>query len=132
MCSVHNVYTMNRCALLGTELCRLATADSCTFAIARTKTIVVVNLISHKQPYRNSLHSRNKLVFKAVCLLQRCLNLLYTCQRLEAWLSCYVEFHHGNTSLNLVTAAPNLIKALYNLFRRPQLQTKSFPIPYFN
>ena len=40
--------------------------------------------------------------------------------------------HDGNASLNLVTAAPDLIKALHNLFRRPQLQTKSFLIPYFN
>ena len=32
---------------------------------ARTKTTVVVNLISHKQLCRNSLHSRNKVVFKA-------------------------------------------------------------------
>ena len=58
--------------------------------------------------------------------------LQVTCQRLEAWLSCYVECHHGNASLNQVTTTPNLIKALHNLFRRPQLQTKSFPIPYFN
>ena len=58
--------------------------------------------------------------------------LLVTCQRLEAWLSCYVECHHGNASLNQVTTTLNLIKALYNLFKRPQLQTKSFPIPYFN
>ena len=35
----------------------LITADSGTFAIARTKTTVVVNLISHKQLCRNSLHS---------------------------------------------------------------------------
>ena len=55
MYSVHNVYTMNTCALLGTELAG------------------------------------------------------YTCQRLEAWLSCYVECHHGNASINLVTAAPNLM-----------------------
>ena len=51
-----------------------------------------------------------------------------TCQRLEACLSCCVECHHGNASLNQVTTTPNLIKALNNLFRRPQLQTKSFPI----
>ena len=50
--------------------------------------------------------------------------LQVTCQRLEAWLSCYVECHHGNASLNQVsTTTPNLIKALHNLFRRPQLQT---------
>ena len=30
--------------------------------------------------------------------------------------------------LNLVTAAPNLIKTLHNLFIGPQLQTKYFPI----
>ena len=56
--------------------------------------------------------------------------LQVTCQRLEAWLSCG-ECHHGNASLDLVTAALNLIKTLLNLFRRPQLQIKSFPIPYF-
>ena len=49
---------------------------------------------------------------------------------LDETLSCYVECHHGNVSSNLVIATPNLIKALYILFRRPQLQTKSFPIPY--
>ena len=58
--------------------------------------------------------------------------LQVTCQSLEAWLSCYVECHHGSASLNQVTTTPNLIKALHNLFRRPQVQTKSFPIPYFN
>ena len=56
--------------------------------------------------------------------------LQVTCQRLhvEAWLSYYVEYHHGHASLNQVTTTLNLIKALHNLFRRPQLQTKSFPI----
>ena len=39
-----------------------ATADSCTYATARIKTIVVDNLISHKQLCRNSLHSRDKVV----------------------------------------------------------------------
>ena len=39
-----------------------ATADSCTYATSRIKTIVVVNLISHKQLCRNSLHSRDKVV----------------------------------------------------------------------
>ena len=58
--------------------------------------------------------------------------LQVTCQRLEAWLSCCGECHHGYASLNPVTAAPNLIKTLHNLFRSPQLQTKSFPIPYFH
>ena len=29
--------------------------------------------------------------------------LQVTCQRLEAWLTCYVECHHGNASLNQVT-----------------------------
>ena len=48
----------------------------CNRKTARTKTIVVANLISHKQLCRNSLHSSNKVVFKATCLLQRCLNLL--------------------------------------------------------
>ena len=55
----------------------------CNRKIARTKTIVVVNLISHKQLCRNSLHSRSKVVFKAACLLQRCLNLLYVRKRLS-------------------------------------------------
>ena len=46
----------------------------CNRKTARTKTIVVV---SHKQLCMNSLHGRNKVGFKAACLLQRCLNLLY-------------------------------------------------------
>ena len=58
--------------------------------------------------------------------------LQVTFRRLGAWLSCCGECRHGYTFLNLVTAAPNLIKTLYNIFRRPQLQTKSFPIPYFH
>ena len=62
--------------------------------------------------------------------IYRALQVIY--QRLEAWLSCYVERHYGSASLNQVTTTPNLIKALHNLFRRPQLQTKSFLIPYFN
>ena len=33
---------------------------------ARTTTIVVVNLLSHKQLCGNSLHSRNMIVFKVV------------------------------------------------------------------
>ena len=28
VCSVHNVYTMNTCALLGTELCRLYLSEA--------------------------------------------------------------------------------------------------------
>ena len=36
-------------------------------------------------------------------------------------LSSCGEDHHGNASLNLVTTAPNLIRALHNPFRRPQL-----------
>ena len=44
---------------------------------ARTKTIVVVNLISHEQLCRNSLHSRNKVVFKAACLLYTIIKLIY-------------------------------------------------------
>ena len=58
--------------------------------------------------------------------------LQVTCQRLEGWLSCYGDCHHGNAFQNLVTATPNVIKILNNLFMRPQLQTKSFPIPYFH
>ena len=54
--------------------------------------------------------------------------LQVTCQRLEAWMSSCGEYHHGNASLNLFTAAPNLIKVLQNLIRRPHVQTKSFPI----
>ena len=50
----------------------------CNRKTARTKTTVVVYLISHKQLCRNSLHSMNKVFFKAACLLQRCLNLLYS------------------------------------------------------
>ena len=38
--------------------------------------------------------------------------LQVTCQRLEAWLSCCGECHHGYASLNLVTAAPNLRETL--------------------
>ena len=57
--------------------------------------------------------------------------LLVTCQGLEAWLSCYVECHRGNASLNQVTTTPNLIKALHNLFKRPQLQAKSFSYSLF-
>ena len=53
--------------------------------------------------------------------------LQVTYQRLEAWMSSRGEYHHGNASLNLFTAAPNLIKVLHNLVRRPHLQTKSFP-----
>ena len=49
----------------------------CNRKVARTKTIVVVNLISHKQLCRNSLHSRNKVVFNGAGLLQSCLNSLY-------------------------------------------------------
>ena len=52
-------------------------------------------------------------------------------QMLGAWLSCCGrgDCHHGNAFLNLVTAAPNLIKTLRNLFMRPQLQTYSlFPL----
>ena len=49
-------------------------ADSYTFAIEkllyRTKAIVVVSLVSHKQLCRNSLHSRNKVVFKVANPLQ--------------------------------------------------------------
>ena len=41
--------------------------------------MVVVHLISYKQLCRNSLHSTDKVVFKAACLLQKCLNLLYSC-----------------------------------------------------
>ena len=40
----------------------------CNRKIARTKTVVVVNLISQEQLCRNSLHCRNKVVFKAACL----------------------------------------------------------------
>ena len=61
--SLH-IWYLFRCSLF-------ATADSCTFAIDRTKITVVVNLISHMQLFRNSLHSRHKVVFKAACLLQR-------------------------------------------------------------
>ena len=39
------------------------------------------------------------------------------------------EYHNGNASLNLATAAPNLMNTL---LRRPQLQTKSFLISCFN
>ena len=46
----------------------------CNRKSARTKTTVAVNLISLWQQCRNSLH---KVVVKAACLLQRCLNLLY-------------------------------------------------------
>ena len=79
--------------------------------------------------------SVNNVYTMIICALlgtELCKLYLSECQRLETWLSCYVECHHGNASLNVGTAAPNLIKALHNLFRRPQLQTKSFPIPYFN
>ena len=48
------------------------------------------------------------------------------------WMSSGGEYHHGNASLNLFTAAPNLITVLHNPVRRPHLQTKSFPIPYFH
>ena len=43
----------------------------CNRKTARTKPIVVVNLISHKQLCRNNLHSRNKVVFKADCLFAK-------------------------------------------------------------
>ena len=52
--------------------------------------------------------------------------------RLEACMSSCGEYHHGNASLNLLTAAQNPIKVLHNLVRRPHLQTQSFPIPYFH
>ena len=58
--------------------------------------------------------------------------LQVTCQRLESWMSSNGKYRHGNASLNLFTAAPNLITVLYNPFRRPHLQTKSSPIPYFH
>ena len=44
----------------------------CNRKSARTKTIVVVHLISHKQQFTQ----QDKVVFKAASLLQRCLNLL--------------------------------------------------------
>ena len=44
----------------------------------------------------------------------------------RARMGSFGEYHHGNASQNLFTAAPNLIKVVQNLVRRPQLQTKSF------
>ena len=38
---------------------------------AKTKTTVVVNLINHKQLFRNSLHNSNKEVYKAASLLAK-------------------------------------------------------------
>ena len=55
--------------------------------------------------------------------------LQVTCQRLEAWMSSYGENHHASASLNLFTAAPNLIKVLHNLVRRPHLQPSLFLFP---
>ena len=58
----------------------MCTADSSTLqlkAATRTKTMGVVNSISHRQLYRNSLCS-TRMVFKVVWLLQGCLNLLYS------------------------------------------------------
>ena len=55
--------------------------------------------------------------------------LQVTCLRLGAKLSYFGGYHHGNAFQNLVTTAPNLIRTLHNLFRRLQLQTKSFLSP---
>ena len=66
-----------------------------------------------------SAHMHTKAIPYKAKLLYRALQV--TCQGLEAWLSCFVECHHGNASLNQVTTTPNLIKTLYNLFRWPQL-----------
>ena len=51
--------------------------------------------------------------------------LQIACQRLEAQLSSCGECHCGSVSQDLLTAAPNLIKALHNLVRRPQLSSYS-------
>ena len=67
------------------------TADSSTFAIEKQpglKPHGAVNLISHRQLYRNCLYSSTRVVFKVVWLLQGYSNLLYLsqwCQKLRSF-----------------------------------------------
>ena len=69
-------------------------------------------------PYSGNILPKQVIYYYEYCSIGHCIvyvaiqsALQVTYQRLEAWLSCYVECHHGNASLNQVTVTPNLIKA---------------------